>query len=137
MRVRNTPLKRKSKTPEAKLKERLWELCKQIIRKRYGNTCYTCGNTGLEGSNRHTGHFIASSVCGAYLRYDLRNLRIQDYRCNVSLSGNGAIFYRRMVEEEGQDYVDEIFRDKNKIVKADKHFYQHLIDEYEQILSDL
>lgn len=134
--MKRTTLKRKSKTPEAKLKEKLWELCKQIIRKLYGNTCYTCGKTELEGSNWHTGHFIASSVCGAYLRYDLRNLRPQCYRCNISLSGNGSLFYRHMVEEEGQEYVDGIFRDKNRIVKADKYFYQALIDEYEP-LSEL
>lgn len=134
--MKRTPLKRKSKTPEAKLKEELWELCKQIIRKKYGNVCYACGATGLSAGNWHTGHFIASSVCGANLRYDLRNLRPECYRCNISLSGNGAFFYKNMVAREGQEYVDQLFRDKHKVIKADSVWLQEKIDEYTIILEE-
>lgn len=115
--MKRSPLNRRSKTPEAKLKQKLWELCKQYIRKKYGNTCYTCGKTGLVGSSWQTGHFIPSSVCGGFLRYDPRNLRPQCYRCNIDLSGNGSLFYRLLVEREGQEYVDELFKDKQKIIK--------------------
>lgn len=129
------PLK-KAKTSSTKaLKVKLWELCKQIIRKRYGNTCYTCGKSGLSGSSWQTGHFIASSVCGANLRYDLRNLRPQCFMCNINLSGNGAIFYRNLVEREGQVYVDQLFTDKNIIVKADETFYKEKIEEYTKLVG--
>ena len=48
---------KKAKTSSTKaLKVKLWELCKQIIRKRYGNTCYTCGKSGLSGSSWQIGH---------------------------------------------------------------------------------
>lgn len=102
----------------AKRKKKLWELCKQYIRGKYGNTCYTCGKGNLSGSSWQTGHFIPSSVCGGYLRYDPRNLRPQCFRCNIDLSGNGAIFYRKLVEDEGQEYVDTLFEDKNRVVKT-------------------
>lgn len=126
------------KKPSPKtLKKKLWELCKQIIRLKYGNTCYTCDKQGLAGSSWHTGHFIASSIGGAFLRYDLRNLRPQCYRCNIDLSGNGAIFYRKMVEREGQEYVDRIFRDKQRIIKADNLFFENKIIEYTKILETL
>lgn len=72
-------------------------------------------------------------MCGAYLRYDLRNLRPQCYRCNIDLSGNGAIFYRLMVEREGQEYVDELFRDKQKVVRANLGFYLEMVDRYTQM----
>lgn len=134
--LKRTGIRRKS-TPERKLKTELWELCKQIIRYAYGNTCYTCGKTGLAGSSWHTGHFIPSAVCGAYLRYDLRNLRPQCYRCNIDLSGNGAVFYRQMVEDEGQEYVDQLFADKNKIIKADCNYYRNLIEEYKAIWREI
>lgn len=120
-----------------KAKKRLWELCKQIIRKTYGNTCYTCKKTGLVGSSWQTGHFIASSIGGAYLRFDLRNLRPQCYRCNIDLSGSGAVFYRTLVLDKGQQYVDELFRDKERVVKADLPFYLGKIDEYEKLLITL
>jgi 5-methylcytosine-specific restriction endonuclease McrA len=126
--------KKKQPTPK-QLKTKLWELCKKACREQYGNVCYTCGRTGLEGSNWHTGHFVPSSTCGASLRYDLRNLRPQCYHCNVNCGGQGAIFYKRMVEREGQEYVDKIFQDKEKTVKADILFYLRLIKEYEDLLS--
>lgn len=127
----------KPKTPEAKLKARLWQLCKEIIRKRYGNSCYTCDKRGLTGSSWQTGHFIPSSICGAYLRYDLRNLRPQCYRCNIDLSGNGAVFYRRLVASIGQVYVDQLFADKEKIIKANRAWFEEKIKEYQQVLSRL
>jgi len=127
--------KRKPKTPEAKLKAELWELCKKITRTRHGNTCYTCEAPNLVGSNWHTGHFIPSSICGLYLRYDLRNLRPQCFRCNISLSGNGSAFYRKLVDDCGQPYVETIFSDKLRDTKSNKAFYQTLIDEYKTILS--
>lgn len=128
------PKKVKKKTPK-QLKDILWNHCKRITRQRYINkdgtfTCFTCGKPILEASNAHTGHFIPSSTCGAFLRFDLRNLRIQDYACNINGGGQGALFYKRLVEEEGQEYVDQLFIDKNKIVKASDHILL-LISEYE------
>ena len=121
------------------LKTKLWELCKQITRKRYKNkdgtwNCFTCGRLIDGPAKAQTGHCIPSSACGAFLRYDLRNLRIQDYYCNINLGGNGSAFYKNLVEENGQEYVDELFRDKQKIIKADEIFYQNKINEYEKLL---
>jgi len=129
--------KPKKKTP-AQLKKKLWELCKQITRARYQKSdgtwdCFTCGRLIDDPAKAQTGHFIASGTCGAFLRYDLRNLRIQDYYCNINLGGNGSSFYRNLVEEEGQEYVDQLFRDKQKVIKADVIFYQSKIDEYEKL----
>lgn len=131
----------KKKTP-AQLKKELWELCKQIIRKRYQNpddtwNCFTCGRLIDEPSKAQTGHFIPSAAGGAFLRYDLRQLRIQDYFCNINLGGNGSAFYKNLVEEIGQEEVDQIFQDKQKIVKADVIFYSNKINEYKEILASL
>lgn len=125
--LKRTKLKRKSKSPIVKVQDELWEICKQIIRTKYGNTCFTCDRSGLAGSQWHTGHFIPKSVCGAYLKYDLRNLRPQCYRCNIDLSGNGSEFYRRMVIKEGATFVDELFKDKQKTVKAIDHYKMTLL----------
>lgn len=128
--------KSKSKRPSKKaLKKKLWELCRLIVRKQYGTDCYTCPAKNLEGSNLHTAHFIPSSTCGLFLRYDLRNLRPCCYRCNVNLGGNGAAYYRNMVAREGQAYVDGIFADKNRITKESIIWYEEKIGEYQKLID--
>ena len=130
--MRKTPLKRKSKSETRRTQDLLWQECRRIIKAKYGNTCYTCGKHPLEAQNWQMGHFIANSVGGASLRYHLANLRPQCFRCNCDLSGNGAIFYRNLVEREGQEYVDELFRIKQQTVKALDH-YKSLLEEYKSL----
>ncbi len=128
---------KKQKTPK-QLKEKLWQLCREIALKSYSHNCYTCGAILTAGtSNMQLGHFIPSGSCGAFLRHDMRNLRWQCMRCNCNLGGNGAEFYKRMVKEIGQEQVDEIFRDKQRIIKADSLFYLQKIREYTEKLEGL
>lgn len=134
---RSRAIKKPKNNTIKRLKNKLWELCKQIIRLKYGNTCYTCGKSGLTGSSWQTGHFIPSSVGGASLRYNLDNLRIQCYFCNCNAGGNGAIYYKKLVEIDGQEYVDELFRCKNIIIKADEIWFKSKIEEYEKILCEM
>lgn len=129
--------KKRSMGQIKRFKTILWELCKQITRLKYGNKCYTCGKLGLEGSGWQTGHFIASSVGGVSLRYNLRNLRPQCYYCNINLGGNGSFFYKNLVEREGQQYVDQIFQDKQRIIKADEIWFKDKIQEYTLLLQDM
>lgn len=125
------------KQKPTQLKKKLWELCKQIIRKQYGNICFTCGKKGLEGSSWQTGHFIPSSVGGGSLRYNLDNLRPQCYNCNINAGGNGAIYYRTMVETKGQDFVDKLFKLKNETIKIDVIWLSNKVEEYTKILENL
>ena len=137
--VKRTKLRRKSRTPLAKIKDELWELCKQITRKRYGNRCYTCLKGPLEGSNWQTGHFITDATCSTELSYDLKNLRPQCYSCNINKSGNWVVFETKMIEFEGQEYVDELKR-RNYATKGKKYdiiWYQNKIEEYKKILAGL
>lgn len=125
-----------AKTKQRKLEDKIWKLCKEIIRHRYGNTCYTCGAQGLVGSNWHTGHMIAKGALGAYLKYDLRVLRPQCMRCNIHHGGMGAEFIERMRNEEGDEYVDSILSDRKKLVKAVDH-YEKIVKEYESIREEM
>ena len=127
---------RKAPSVLRSLRNKTWELCKAITRLRWGNVCYTCGKTGLAGSSWQTGHFIARSVGGLSLKYHLDNLRPQCYMCNIDLSGNGAVFYRKLVEVEGQAYVDNLFALKAQTIKETKDFYYDLIAEYKKILAE-
>ena len=126
----------RSRNPLKTLKNKLWRLCVEITRKKYGNECYTCGHKGLEGKNWHTGHFLPKKTCGAFLKFDIRNLRPQCYNCNINLGGNGAEFMRKMLIRESQEYVDQIFRDKQLITKEKEH-YPMLYEKYLILLEEL
>lgn len=130
--MKRTALKKRSKASISKIQTQIWDECKRIIRERYSNTCYTCGRAGLEGSNWHTGHLIAKASLGAYLKYDLRLLRPQCYKCNIHHGGMGAVFIENMRKREGDEYVDGILADRNILVKAIDH-YIILLDKYKQI----
>lgn len=128
------PKKRKGKKPT----KVLWELCKTLTRAKYGNTCYTCGKTGLEGANWHTGHFITKSICSTELAYDLANLRPQDYHCNINLSGNWPVFEANLIRDHGQGYVDEL-KNRNRETKGRKFgtpWVLAKIDEYQLLLPE-
>lgn len=129
-------LKKKSKQKISTIQKKLWELCKQITRKKYGNTCYTCLTPGLQGSNWHTGHLFAKASLGAYLKYDLRVLRPQCYHCNINLGGRGADYYTRMLKEIGQEEMEKLQKDRQITINAMEH-YLRLIVEYEGILNEM
>lgn len=125
-------MRKKSKQPISKLQRKIWELCKQITRKTHGNSCYTCPAKGLEGSNWHTGHLWAKASLGAFLKYDLRVLRPQCYKCNIHHGGMGADFYNRLLKEIGAEAMEQLEKDRQVSVKAYDH-YEKVLKEYEEI----
>ena len=122
------------------IQTKLWKLCREITFKRYGNVCYTCGARNLEKQNRQCGHLFPKGSLGALLKYDLRILRPQCFRCNINLGGNGAVFYEKMLMVEGKKYMTKLekdrIEDKKENIKAKDH-YLKLIDEYEGILKGM
>jgi len=94
------------KLPKIKtLEDKLWELCKQIIRLKYPNTCFTCGLENLKGKNLHTGHFIKKRKLPYELKFDLRFLRPQCNKCNLFNNGNEGMYAINLVKTEGVDYL--------------------------------
>lgn len=129
-------LRKSSRMSVPTLERALWLLCKALIRKLYPARCYTCGQSNLKGRNWQTGHMWPKATLGAYLKYDLRVLRPQCYRCNIDLGGNGAEFYTRMLEEIGKPQMAKLVKDKSVSVRALDH-YTTLIAQYSDILKDI
>lgn len=125
-------MRKHSKSELSVVQEKIWTLCRQIIRHKYGNVCYTCNKPGLEKSNWQTGHVIPKGALGAYLKYDLRLLRPQCYNCNIHLGGNGAIFIEKMRDVEGNKYVNQIIKDRQVSVVA-LDWYNKLLPQYEEL----
>ena len=134
--MKRSPLRKKGKSPQSKLEQELWEECKRITREQFGNTCFTCGAKNLEGSNWHTGHLWPKASLHALLKYELRLLRPQCYRCNINLGGNGAVFLKNLIRTEGKNYVERLEEDKirdKQVTLKSFDYYTQLLREYKEI----
>lgn len=134
-------MKRKKKSNIRKVEEELWELCRQITFRRHGNKCFTCGAPGLSGGNLQCGHGPwPKGALGAFLKYDLRVLRPQCMICNIRRSGMSYEFSKKLLAIEGQEYVDQLEKDRvldrQATLKSSDH-YPVLVAEYKAILASL
>jgi 5-methylcytosine-specific restriction endonuclease McrA len=129
--------KRRKKSDLSKLKEKLWQLCRQLIIKQHGTDCYTCPSRNLAGSGLHIGHFIPSSVCSTRLRYCLTNLRPQCYACNIHRSGNWLAYERHLIRD-GVDVA--VLKQQNGATTGLSYrndWYETKITEYQALLDSL
>ena len=133
--MKRKKLKRKSKTPIALAKEKLWKTLKLILDIRDGTNCISCGASDLRGANKHGGHFIPSASCGGFLRYDLRNVHNQCASCNLFYNGAGAEYTVNLQKKYGMDFVNRIIADKNVVIKLDIHYVTELTKYYESLLN--
>lgn len=133
--MRKTGIKKKSKTPLAKAKTKLWKVLKQVIDIRDGEVCISCGAEGLKGHNKHGGHFIPSSSCGGFLRYDLRNVWVQCATCNLFRNGAGAEYTIALQKKFGNEFVEQILADKQVSIKLDVEYIEKLTEYYESLCS--
>lgn len=107
-----------------------WEICGERV-----NTCYTCGKM-FPVKLLDCGHYHSRSVMS--LRYDERNGRPQCQNCNRYLSGNRAVYEANLLKDHGQEWLDELNRDKN-ILKTESDFdwYIKNIRFYRDKLSNM
>lgn len=135
-------MKRKTKVKQRSLKsieKELWGLCKAIIRKKYKHECYTCGANRLRGRNLQTGHLWPKMFLDPYMKYEILILRNQCTRCNIWGGGQGAEFYRRMLDEISLVQMDILHEWKSTKVnpKFVREFYLDLIEKYKVYLKEL
>ena len=131
--MKRTSLKRKSKTPLAIAKTKLWKTLKQILEVRDGDVCISCGATGITGHNKHGGHFLPSASCGGFLRYDLRNVHSQCMRCNMFMSGATVDYMIALEKKYGRKFVDKILLQRGTDIKLDLDYITKLTEYYESL----
>ncbi len=134
--LKRSKLAKQGKQPISRIQRKIWELCRQIATILYPSDCYTCARTNLTGSNRQLGHLWAKASLGAFLKYDIRILRWQCYNCNINRGGAGADFYARLLQEKGQDFMNQLQEDRKISVNA-YDFYVGLLGRYERYLAEL
>ena len=113
------------------LKKKLWKIVSQKIRERDKFICQTSG-LQVSGSNAHCGHMYPSSVGGILLRYHPHNLGCQSYVENIHHSGNGAVYFQKYTEKYGVQAMNKLKELKNASAQADRHFFETMIDMYEE-----
>lgn len=124
-----------------KLKKKLWNLTSEYVRRRdsYNGRvkCCTCGiEKEWKGDGMQAGHFIPQAQ-GDAVRFDLRNIHPQCYRCNINLGGNGAEYYPYMVKRYGQEAVDKLRYLSNRSVKFTESDFEDMIEDMEKRISEL
>ena len=72
-------------------------------------TCYTCGAPMQVGtSNCQNGHCFPRGLYSG-LAFELDNMRLQCYRCNISLGGNYTEFQDRLKKEIGEEQFNRLY----------------------------
>ncbi len=135
--MKRSPLKKKSKQSISKIQRDIWDEVKRIVRSRSVKEngtyeCYTCKRILTNTRDAQTGHMWAKASLGAFMKYDLRILRIQCSDCNIWKGGMGADFYLRMWQENGAEYMEKLKQDRQVTVKAMDH-YLTLLEEYKKL----
>lgn len=125
------------KKPTTKsLQDKLWKKCRELAFLMYKNDCYTCPARNLEGANCQLGHVPwPKAALSAHLKYDMRLLKWQCYSCNINKGGMGAEAYKRMLRENGKEYMESLERERQILVKADTIYYENKIKEIEEEIA--
>jgi hypothetical protein len=129
-------IRKRSRSSSRLAKDKLWKALKDVVHKRDGRVCVSCGAKDLKGHNCHGGHFIPSAACGGFLRYDMRNVWSQCARCNMFLGGAGAEYTRSLEKKFSRKFVDDIIKDKQVTIKLDTDYMERLTQYYRDILQE-
>lgn len=124
----------------SQLKKKLWTLTSQYVRRRDSDengysSCVTCGLT-KHWKEMQAGHWVPAAQ-GNSTRWDLRNIHVQCYRCNVNLGGNGPEYSAFMEEAHGREAMEELRKLSNETRKITRAEYEEMIEEMTEKLSQL
>lgn len=91
------------------------------------NSCYTCGTTA-RWQDLQCGHFISRRHYST--RWDEKNCKPQDAKCNVFNQGNAPVFAAKLIEEYGASILNLLIAKKNNLMKITNTELEILINEY-------
>ena len=69
------------KSKRKRLTDRLDDLCREIVRIIYKDTCEICGNK-VYGHNSHPCHIVAKGKGASWRRFDLLNIFLGCFKCH-------------------------------------------------------
>lgn len=135
-------MKKKSPPKLNKLKAKLWEVFTLFIKLKYSIdginvNCYTCDHpTQIGDKNCQGGHYYSQGGFKA-LQFNEDNVRVQCYRCNISLNGNTQIFRERLIAEIGESRVKELDHHRHDEARWTRSELLEKIEDYKTKIKEL
>ena len=128
-------LRKRSKSPIAKVKAKAWKAFSLWIRKRDNWTCFTCGKRLKNSPTLHAGHFI-SRRHNATL-FDERNVHAQCMYCNMWDYGNMGVYVDNLIKLYGVGIIEELRKKSRESKQFTVKELEEIEQEYRGKLKDL
>lgn len=126
--MRKSPIRKVSKNPLKKLKDKADRQLQDAMRIKYaGHPCENCGKP-FEVSH----HFIEKSQ-SSFLRYDEKNLILICHACHFLIHrGSGrALFDLKIREKRGKEWSDYIIKGAKEYLFLGVKYLEGIIKKYE------
>lgn len=127
--LKRSRLRRKSRNPISKLKDKLWRVFSLYIRYRDKHKCFTCGKRSY-GRTMHAGHFISRKVNSTFV--DPINVHAQCAGCNMFLYGNSPEYAQRLITKYGLEEFEALIARGRKTWQWTEKTLQELMDILEE-----
>lgn len=129
------PKKKPKLKPLNKLEALLWTHFSIYIRKKDTDfqgfvNCYTCGRR-IYWKEAQAGHYIKRSYKA--LKFDERNVKVQDARCNLYLDGNQDEFADHLELDYGHGILQELKALKYQEKRFTRQELDSLISHYKEL----
>lgn len=95
--------------------------------------CYTCG-TKKRWQEQQCGHYISRS--NLFLRWDLRNVRVQCELCNCHKHGN-MLTFGKLLEIEHPGITEILYEESKLVYKPTREEVKQIIAEYTLKIENL
>jgi hypothetical protein len=109
----------------------LWVRLNEVDANGYGYCC-SCGQL-IHWTDGDAGHFVGRA--NHTLKWDERNVHLQCRQCNYMKDGDRIGYHNFMVENYGQETVEELRRLAKTVRKWRKPELQEMIDTYRERLK--
>ena len=127
--MKRTPLKKKGKNITSKLQTKCDKLLTPIIKEMYP-VCLLNGSQGNENCTYYTEvahHHVHKSKSSA-LRYNFDNLIPLCNHCHLMLHHNESFWASKVVEIKGLDWFKRLEKEKYKMIKTNKAYYEEQLE---------
>lgn len=117
------------------LKNKLWKVFSEFVRRRDKGICISCGKQD-RWKNTDAGHYIPKTA-GLSIYFDERNVNAQCTGCNRFRHGNLSAYAIALRKKYGPDILEELDRLRRQTRKISPLEYQTLIEKYKKLIQEL